>query len=349
MTPSPPNHSKPIPAFNGMLRALTSDAEQFDWKSVVKMIAFAIVHPRVTRNWLRHLESPEMTRLWERQPRLIDKPIRPYMNANWGVVRRIDSIKSHYRWLNALMRPTTIERFFRPAPVLLAAWNLDNKSAQLSLCLSYNGSFEREGELTLGLYRQVGIVLQPCTPKDLIVSLTFSMVSEGEANSVLYIGCIQAQPAPNILETLRSITKQCFGLRPKALLVEAAKSMARRWNAELKGIDPDVHPFTSLRYRLSSRKRAAVASMRAMYLSLWSDFDGQATSSGWFDLPRAQRLRADSEVPVHKRRMYAQRNAFLQHLDLSLNTALDGLENPHKDALSPYRQDRQPNSEVTAA
>ena len=76
-----------------------------------------------------------------------------------------------------------------------------------------------------------------------------------DGQPTLCIGCIQAKNRPHTKEALARITKDMHGQRPKLLLLEVAKMLAQRWSLPMRGIDPDAHPFTSLRYQLSSRKR----------------------------------------------------------------------------------------------
>jgi uncharacterized protein VirK/YbjX len=151
-------------------------------------------------------------------------------------------------------------------------------------------------------------------------------VVQFEGRCTLCIGCVQAHADGHTLEHLKQITKLMHGLRPKAMLVDMARLLARHWETELRGIDPDAHPFTSLRYRLSRRKSLAVANMRAGYLSLWNDQGAQAVPGGWHALSTVEHQRSRADIPSHKRSMYAKRAVLLADITQQVHASLTALE-----------------------
>ncbi len=297
--------------------------ERFDWKSGFKTAAFILRHPLVSLQWMRFMQRPDMAALWRRQPRVLDKVLRPYLNALWTSQERACAVMHHYDWMHRTFSAAAVDRMY-VSPITLATWMGRDGTEQFSLHLGYNGSYEREGDLTLGLYRKPP---DETSPPELLVALTFSVVAIAQ-RPVLCVGCVQARGDHPMLEQLKRVTKETHGLRPKALLVDVAKFMARRWDVELYGVDPDAHPFTSLRYRLSRRKRAAVNNMHAGYLSLWQDHGGGRVPGGWYALPTEAHARSDSEIPSHKRSMYAKRAELVANIQSQLDVGLRSIERP---------------------
>jgi uncharacterized protein VirK/YbjX len=303
-----------------LLGSLLTRDQQLNWKSAIKAIAFVVRHPMLSRAWFRFMRDPRMVELWQRQPRLLDKVLRPYLNARWDAGERAAALMAHYHWLLRRFDRAAIDRLYQ-APVELARWGTPGTASGLSLCLGYNGAFEREGDLTLGLYGPPQAAALP----ELIVALTLSVV-QFEGRCTLCIGCVQAHADGHTLEHLKQITKLMHGLRPKAMLVDMARLLARHWETELRGIDPDAHPFTSLRYRLSRRKSLAVANMRAGYLSLWNDQGAQAVPGGWHALSTVEHQRSRADIPSHKRSMYAKRAVLLADITQQVHASLTALE-----------------------
>ncbi len=321
MTDSTRAHGSPAGRY-GLLGALLTHDNWFDWKSALKTLTFLALHPRLSLRWLNFMRRPQLVELWHLQPRLLDKILRPYLNADWSATERATALIDHYTWLCKCFSAPSVSMLYQGSAVELACWPGREPGAEMSLKLSYDGSFEREGELTMALY--LGQDGADATAER-IVSLSFSVVRLLGRPS-LCIGCVQARGDEQMRERLKQLTKDMHGLRPKALLLELARMLATRWQLDLYGIDPDAHPFTSLRYRLSRRKRSAVANMRSGYLTLWQDLGGQPAAGGWFALPNGEPSRELSQVPSHKRSMYTKRWALLTRIDTQLNASLQELE-----------------------
>lgn len=297
--------------------------ERFDWKSGLKTVTFILRHPRISLQWLRFVQCPQMVELWHCHPRILDKVLRPYLNALWTPQERASAVMRHYGWLRDTFSSGAVGQLYQ-SPIELATWPGRDGAEQFSLRLGYNGSYEREGDLTLGLYRQgPGLATSP----ELLVALTFSVVAIAQ-RPVLCVGCVQARGDHPMLEQLKRVTKEMHGLRPKALLVDVVKFMARRWGMELYGVDPEAHPFTSLRYRLSRRKRAAVSTMHAGYVALWQDHGGSRVPGGWYALPTATHARSAQDIPSHKRSMYAKRAELVANILSQLDAGLRSIEKP---------------------
>lgn len=312
--------------FPEMLRALRSD-ERFDWKFPFKGLAFAVSHPFLSLRWLRYISEPLRVALWQAEPRLIDKALRPYLNARWTPRQRVDALTSHYTWLEERFSQATLDAFYGTNHPVLARWTLRSTGQRFSLRLGYNGSFEREGDLTLSLCQELGQSASLTGGESLaVVGLTFG-VARVAGLRTLCIGCVQARNDPGTREMFATLTRGQFGLRPKSLLVDLARLLALRWNMGLVGIDPRAHPFTSLRYQLSRNKRKLNDTLRAGYLSLWNEAGASAPiADGWYPIAVVRPERSESSIPSHKRSMYAKRKAWLRDVEQQIYRALQILE-----------------------
>lgn len=289
--------------------------ERFGWKTPLKSALFALCHPRLLLQWTDYLRHPAMTSLYEVQPRLIDKPLRPYLHAAWTASQRVQALTSHYEWLRSQFPWQTRQRMFEGPHPELARWVLGDESQELSLQIGYNGAFEREGDLTVTLVSRALSAHEgqlPCTPQ-WVAAVTFSIVMIGHRR-VLCVGCVQARHDSATLHRLRHLTRQMHGQRPKVLLMEAVKLLARTWHLPIYAIDPALHPYTSARYRLSRRKRLAVSTMRRAYLDLWAELGGSVVPGGWYELPTWAHQHLPAEIPSRKRGLYARRSDLMDSI-----------------------------------
>lgn len=316
----------PRPLLAELFRSVRSD-ERFDWKFPLKGIAFFLCHPALTWRWLRFISAPFMSQLWHAEPRLIDKPLRPYLNAMWSPRQRVEALMTHYGWLDRHFPASTLDAFFGVSHPRLAQWTLATTGQQFAIRLGYCGSFEREGDLSLSLWLEGPD--DPASSADdpqPVVSLTFGIADAG-GTLTLCVGCVQARNDPGTRALFSTLTRGQHGLRPKPLLLEFARMLAHRWGLQLAGIDPRRHPFTSFRYQLSSSKRKLIGTLNASYTSLWTDAGATTPSkSGWYPLAPRQPERNDTNTPSHKRSMYAKRKLWLDNLQQQASDALDRLE-----------------------
>lgn len=307
-----------------MARAVRSDARA-DWKTPFKTLAFVCAHPILAWEWSRRLVRPPLRSLWPLEPRLIDKPLRPYLNASWSVSQRLAAIELHYEWLADRFSPAVRERFFSAgtAPFELARWSLGTGAPAVCLQIGYCGSFEREGDLTLMLAVEHGPANG--SPVPWVVALTFGVAMVDSVHS-LCIGCIQARQHESTLSLLAAMTRAQYGLRPKSLLILVAQKLARHWRLQPYGIDPEHHPFASFRYQMSRSKRKTLEVMRISYESLWLDAHGVRHTGGWWRLPIDTPGRALEHIPARKRGMYAKRHEWLRFLEVQLDHSIQQIE-----------------------
>ncbi len=315
----------PTSLVSEFLRAMRSDP-RFDWKTPFKTFAFALGHPVLTWRWASYLKREAMRELWRNEPRLIDKPLRPYLNSAWTVSQRVSALRSHYDWLEHRFGATQVQSLFvSEQPAVLARWALGEQASapHVSLQLAYCGAFEREGDLSLALTMEpdpLSLVQSP-----LVLALTFG-VARVNGQMSLCIGCVQARKHPGTRGQLAELTRLQHGMRPRALLIHVARLLARRWQLKLLGIDPSRHAFASFRYQMSRSKRELLKSMRGSYEELWQDAQGQRQADGWWTLPTLPVVRTAQDIPTRKRSMYARRQRWLDGIEQSIGSALDTLE-----------------------
>ncbi|MBI6921692.1 MULTISPECIES: VirK/YbjX family protein [Pseudomonas] len=234
----------------------------------------------------------------------------PYLSKCWEAPQRLEVVASHFEVLAGQF----------PALLLLG------RDESLTLCelTSYSPGcrlvldrpiwFKREGELVLNLFQG-----------DLrVASLAFTLCRD-QGGLSMFIGAVQGIhkgiDSETSLAIYRDLTKDFEGLRPRSLLLEALKCLARMLGvAHLYAVSDACrhhrHPY------FGSDKAHDLA---ANYDVIWQENGATASNrDDFFTVPLAPAQRAEQDIPAKKRAMYRRRQALLDDVFIRLQAALPG-------------------------
>ncbi|HGM4966502.1 TPA: VirK/YbjX family protein [Pseudomonas putida] len=260
----------------------------------------------------------------------------PYISQCWEAPQRLDVVATHFELVAGQF----------PALLLLGRdeslrlCDLSSQSPGCSLVLDRPIWFKREGELVLNLFQG-----------DLrVASLAFTL-GHGQGGPSLFIGAVQGIhkgiDSETSLAIYRDLTKDFEGLRPRSLLLEALKCLARSLGVtRLYAVNDTCrhhrHPY------FGNDKGQDLA---ANYDVIWQEHGATASDrEDFFTLPLAPAQRAQADIPAKKRAMYRRREALLDDVFTRLQAALPssnhnlGLQGKQGDAfaVSASAVDRPP-------
>lgn len=244
-----------------------------------------------------------------RDPAILHRARRPYLAAAWPRRRRLAVVISHYRYL---ARPPLLPlaRAVHCGDGLLLA-SLDASGHEL--LLHYTPRFGHEGEMTLSLGH-------PGQARRL-ASLSFTLDATDPAGPRMRIGCLQSDGGDDTLERIRHFTREHHGMRPKPLLIWAARRLAARLQlAQVCGIRDAAHVYRHPHYR-----RCQGAQLHSSYDELWQGAGGTARGA-WFELSPGEERRDAAAIPARKRAQYTRRYAWLDALAEQMDCALAALQ-----------------------
>ncbi|MGY4527346.1 VirK/YbjX family protein [Pseudomonas sp. TE21394] len=234
----------------------------------------------------------------------------PYISKCWEAPQRLEVVASHFE--------VVAGKF--PSLLLLdradsrVVCELTSHSPGCRLLLDRPIWFKREGELVLNLFQN-----------DLrVASLAFTLCrSQGEL--CLFIGAVQGihkgVDSETSLAIYRDLTKDFEGLRPRSLLLEALRCLARMLGVEHLYAVTDAcrhhrHPY------FGNDKGQELA---ANYDVIWQEHGGMTCHrADFFELPLAPAQRAEQDIAAKKRAMYRRRQALLDDVFARLQAALAG-------------------------
>lgn len=234
----------------------------------------------------------------------------PYISRSWEAPERLETVASHY------------EVVARRVPALLllgrderrVLCDLGDLCAGSSLVLDRAVWFKREGELVLNLFQG----------ELRVASLAFTL-RQLDAGLCLFVGAVQGIhkgiDSETSLNIYRELTKDFEGLRPRSLLIEALKCLARYLG--VVQIFAVADEYRHHRHPYFGREKAL--DLGANYDVIWQENGAIASArADFYSLPVAASTRAAEDVAAKKRAMYRRRQALLDVLFARLQAALPG-------------------------
>ncbi|MDQ1811791.1 VirK/YbjX family protein [Massilia sp. CCM 9210] len=257
------------------------------WRERLKLHARALLHRRVTGQWLRVLNAhPVFCDLVRDSPKLLYKIYRPYLSNALCVEARLRVLAIHYGFV--------FSRGLGPMIVAAARAGVPLGSVEGKTGTTYElqlravSTMEREGEL----------VLQLCESGTPVFSLAFTFAEEAGA-AIVCIGCIQGPKGGEGLESIRTATRELHGVRPKHLLVTLVRQLG--------------HAFGCGRVRLVGNANRVVhgairrGKVLADYDQMWNELGAERRADGDYALACEPVQEPDMEQIQSKKRSEARK------------------------------------------
>ncbi|MFM8878405.1 MAG: DUF535 family protein [Verrucomicrobiota bacterium] len=286
------------------------------WKHVVR----SLVQWPWTLEWYRTLEHPTLQAATAIRPRLYTKLQRPYLTRRHGFAARLAALETHYAFVTAHLPASALQAIYRDPGLELGRLPLEEERS-LVIRLCYTDRYEKEGDLSFGVF------LAPS--KTLIYSISFSVTERPGIGRGVFIGGLQGGNAPDQPEIVRQITREMFGMRPKAFALYLVQQWADWVGAvEVRAVSDSETVYRHLQYRKA---------IEASYDQLWTESGGRVSPvDGCFDLPPRHVEIPREEIKTSKRSLYQKRYALLRDLSARLRAQWETLIVP-KAPESPAR------------
>ena len=277
----------------------------------IKFLLQALLHLHAVGQWLRFI-GPYCERFGYAQPPMdmVVKLTKRYGGKHLSVAEAVRRLQAHYRYIAEYFSPETVRRLLDTQAMPLCT--LHGKSSRsYSIHLHHHIKFQREGELTLGLYQQES--------GDYLGYLTFSLAQLKNGAPFIWISCLQGDNTDGSKERVVKATRDLHGLRPKTILLESVYVVAEFFHAEeLRAIANRNHAFAG-----SKKKRIS-----ADYDGFWEESGGVKLRNGNFLLPATMKRRVLDDVPAHKRKDWLKRQEHIAHMQADIRSALNQLKKP---------------------
>lgn len=257
----------------------------------VKLVLGALFFRQSTHQWLAYLhERPALWRQVARFPKLVTRIYRPYALRGLGCTQRVHHMMGHYDSLRQMGLCQLVAQSVDAPLDLLRLPTKCGTDAVLRLVSVYDG--HREGEMHLQLL----------WGGEWLYSLSF-LLRPRDHQVDMVITRLQGTRAGDARERIRAATKAFHGLRPAALLVQAARQLAHSAGCESVLL-------------VSHRQRVALNPMRRRKIqtdleSLWLELGAATHAEGFFTVSPRVEVATDFSAVASNKRAEARRRAEL--------------------------------------
>ena len=235
---------------------------------------------------------------------------RPYLASCLSQQERFEALAYHYDFL-AKHPDSMTKAFYNPNIAFVLADVKVKNDANIKIALQARNKFAREGEISLYFYDNDGIDL---------ATITFTIM-QYQQKTTLFIGGLQGTGHHDARIRVQQATKQCYGLFPKRVALEAALVIARYFNLEqIVAVGNKTHIYNNWRYNTRQER------ILSDYDDFWLTIDGKQDSNGLFILPNQIYRKSLDEIASKKRSEYRNRYALLDQLENSITENLASLK-----------------------
>lgn len=292
------------------------------FKMMARILLFFKYHRRVEAIFERH----SLRQIVSANPRIYEKIYREYLYFGASKSERLRLLESNYRFISEFFPASFIKSIYVDHNFNLCTIPLSGPSA-LNVRLAYHDRFEKEGELTLGLYDETN---------NRLYSVSFSLQCDGMRTAV--IGCLIGGGS---LEQEKFLTKAMHGMRPKNLIFFILQCFLRNLAVEkLWAVGTDSHIYWA---RARRRER-----IKFDYDVFWEEVGGwRGEKSRHFFLPLKHERRTPQEIRTNKRALYQRRYAMLDDIDAQIRHALVRVST--QEDLGREAGNKQEDVDLTAA
>ena len=235
---------------------------------------------------------------------------RPYLASCLSQQERFEALAYHYDFL--AKHPDSMSKaFYNPNIAFVLADVKVKNDANIKIAIQARNKFAREGEISLYFYDNDSIDL---------ATITFTIM-QYQQKTTLFIAGLQGTGHHDARIRVQQATKQCYGLFPKRVALEAALVIARYFNLEqIVAVGNKTHIYNNWRYNTRQER------ILSDYDDFWLTIDGKQDSNGLFILPNQIYRKSLDEIASKKRSEYRNRYALLDQLENSITENLASLK-----------------------
>jgi Uncharacterized protein conserved in bacteria len=231
---------------------------------------------------------------------------RPYLASCLSQQERFEALAYHYDFL--AKHPDSMSKaFYNPNIAFVLADVKVKNDANIKIAIQARNKFAREGEISLYFYDNDSIDL---------ATITFTIM-QYQQKTTLFIAGLQGTGHHDARIRVQQATKQCYGLFPKRVALEAILVIARYFNLEqIVAVGNKTHIYNNWRYNTRQER------ILSDYDDFWLTIDGKQDSNGLFILPNQIYRKSLDEIASKKRSEYRNRYALLDQLENSITENL---------------------------
>ncbi|ODB83749.1 hypothetical protein A3193_12850 [Candidatus Thiodiazotropha endoloripes] len=243
--------------------------------------------------------------LLKNHPEAVPSVFWPYQCASWGMVKRLESLHTHFSLIGGELGYLNLDRYERKEVV-----DLDNYYPGMRLVLDKEGIFLREGMLVLNIYIY----------EERLFSIAFSIVKSQSNRLHAFIGAIQGRRMKHVTEIYRDITKKLYGIRPRDLMVELFQIFCKQFGIDwIFAVQEAEHQHNHYFYLFKNKSELK----RLDYDQVWEERGGRCCQDGFYKLSVYPVKKPSHLIVSRKRSMYRKRYELLTAIESQMSMAIN--------------------------
>lgn len=266
----------------------------------LRFIKHTFKHYQLVASFVENIEKLGYANLFLHKIPVLGAVEWPYIHKDWTVAERFAVMQRHYEVIKKF--PSFLDVADGNPKVIL---DLSAYSPDTKIVLDKAQWFVREGEIVLNLFKE-----------DLrIMSIAFTL-SEKDHHLVMFIGAIQGLHAnEHSLEKFKVLTKDFEGLRPRDLLMEVLRMLAKSIGVSKVLAIADAYRHHRHPYFADYHANT----LKSSYDEIWLEQCGVAFGGDFYEIPIQKPRKDIAEVSSNKRAMYRRRYEMLDALQLRVD------------------------------
>jgi len=277
-------------------------------KKTVRFCVSGMLHRTELERLKSVFDCDELSEVLSLFPSIEEKLFKPYLHSDWDLETRLEQIEDHFRVVKTIFGKQAKEIYKPEGLQLFEFSNNDDEPYTLELFAGYL----REGSIGIRLCNSRG---------DEIYALSFHFATNPK--NAIYIGAVQGpnERIPDRQKEIVKLTRSNYGLRPKALMVEAVYILAKRFGIDnIYAISNDQRIYPTLFLRGIDRSKLHFDADQ-----LWEEYHAKLQSSGYYVFPSQPARKDISQLKSKKRGQYRKRYDWLESAAYHTNKSLNEL------------------------
>lgn len=294
---------KGIERYISLSKRIYNPERMKDYRRMAVFVIRALAKDKKMNDLVSFFRShPLRSQIAAAHPCIFEQATRFFFYRDATFDERLTLIKEHFHILASRLSDAIMRGVYLGNGVTL--WRQDYKEEILSLSLCFDDGQKKEGLMS--------VVLKIGEKK--IYQAIFWVAPGPHKEPVLWIGALQG--AQGELDTVRDLTKQFFGYRPKNLVIHALRTIARQLSLR------EIYAISNYGFYANNHIRID-RKLKTSLDDFWQETGGKLNSDlRFFDLPIIEPRKSMEQIESHKRNLYRKRFALIDSIDEAISEVL---------------------------
>ena len=317
-------------------RAFANTPAAYAKKQKRKILFHVLLDIPFAKQWIKTIQQKENAWITANRPRLYFKPFRVYLSSRWDKQQRQNALLNCYTYIK--QHPGLQQIICTNRPVEIAQFATKDAETRGHITLGYDERYRKEGEIVISL-RSAHYAEPVC-------EAAFT-IDKAQGKWIVRIGCIQGSKNTENENSIKTLQKSLYGLRPKSLMIYIMQEIGKQLGCTaLYGAGNKIQAhnkkhFIHIPY---------LHKLKCDYDALWQESGGELQKDGWYQLPQNWQRKPMESIKSQKRAQYRKRYELLDIIARQIRINLHDKIAPSPETAQSSRTTKipSPHAQVSA-